>query len=107
MLCQARNVDLDIPADHEKKQYFIPEPISYEEYVLNLPTNDDRNSPVHSFGVFRENEVDDIKTLVTNFTSPALASALRDRVQLLSCSFITRPKQINSNSNWVALFEGI
>ena len=86
-LCQAHNVDLDIPADHEK--------------------NDDRNSPVHSFGVFRENEVDDIKTLVTNFTSPALASALRDRVQLLSCSFITRPKQINSNSNWVALFEGI
>jgi len=36
VLCQAHNVDLDIPADHEK--------------------NDDRNSPVHSFGAFRENE---------------------------------------------------
>lgn len=35
------------------------------------------------YGVFRENEVDDIAVLTNNFTSPAIARALREREEIL------------------------
>eukprot|EP01035_Chromulina_nebulosa_P017824 gene17824-23435_t len=41
------------------------------------------NKLSESFGVFRENEIDDVKVLVNNFTAPALALALRERENTL------------------------
>lgn len=43
-------------------------------------TNSRLEQPLTSaLGVFRENEADDVNALVNNFTSPALARALRER----------------------------
>jgi hypothetical protein len=70
----------DIPADHEKRPLKTVDSVNYSDYALEIWRADDPHSPTKSYGVFRENEADDIKVLVNNFTAPALASALRERV---------------------------
>lgn len=45
-------------------------------------------SRIRTLGVFRENEKDDIKILTNNFTSPALAQALRERETTLQIAAI-------------------
>lgn len=47
----------------------------YNDYILQ--------KDVKGFGLFRENEHDDIGVLVNNFTAPALARALRERESIL------------------------
>lgn len=58
--------------------------IKYNEH-LNVDNEKGKKykTPVQSYGVFRPTEVDDINLLVSNFTSPALARALRHRETVL------------------------
>ena len=42
-------------------------------------SNEKKSPPTSSFGVFKESESDDVDVLVSNFTAPALARALRER----------------------------
>jgi hypothetical protein len=57
------------------------------------------------YGVFREREADDIAVLVNNFTSPALARALREREELLqSCAHLCEKQDYGKMETLLAPF---
>ena len=53
---------------------------------LTLSTSSKPSLPSQSYGVFRENEKDDVKVMINNFTAPALARALRERESTLQAA---------------------
>jgi hypothetical protein len=59
---------------------------------IRMEKNENSNAghlPIATYGVFRENEKDDLNILVNYFTVPALARALREREQILQkCAFL-------------------
>ena len=57
------------------------------------------------YGVFREKEAEDIAVLVNNFTSPALARALREREEILqSCAALCTEKDYSKMEFLLAPF---
>lgn len=69
---------LDLPSDHQKVKR-DPQ-LDFSEYNLDFEKPE---SSKFRNGVFRQNQLDDIRILVENFTAPALAAALRDRENIL------------------------
>jgi nudix motif 8 len=65
------------------KTQAISEPGLIQPHHMTLASEE-----FESAGVFRDSETDDIKVLVDNFTSPALAMALRDRETTLQYAAI-------------------
>lgn len=74
------------PPDHEKIYARERPNLNYDEYKLDLEGVDQTHVSIRPRGVFRENESDDIRVMVTNFTAPALATALRERETILQAA---------------------
>ena len=56
---------------------------------------DDSVKNEHGYGVFRENEAEDIAVLVNNFSAPSLARALREREEILQiCAALCAKRDI-------------
>lgn len=77
--------------DTAKEKYYRDDDIVYDikpstsrsVFSLLSDKEEELSNEIPTGGVFRESEVDDIKILVDNFTSPALALAVRDRENTL------------------------
>ena len=71
----------DVAASYLSSVYRSSYAVSPNEKInqLNIDSTDKLSTGQSSFGVFKESESDDVDVLVNNFTSPALARALRER----------------------------
>lgn len=76
---------IDIPSDHEKHQDRIDIGIDYNDYRLdkNLDYEYKTDYYLQSHGVFHTSQLEDVQILVENYSSPALARALRERENTL------------------------
>jgi len=56
---------------------------TFSASTINDGSSSKLNEKAYGYGIFRENEKEDLAVLVNNFTVPALARALREREEIL------------------------
>jgi nudix motif 8 len=82
----------------KEKQPSAPNP-------TNSPSIGKNDFNFQTAGVFRDSETEDIKTLVDNFTAPALAMALRDReTTLQNAAFLVHSNNIDKLKDLLSPF---
>lgn len=81
---ESHGIDDNYGSDFRDDIFYDTKPANSSRSVFSLfSEKEDSFEEIPSGGVFRESEDDDIKILVDNFTSPALALAVRDRENTL------------------------